>query len=392
MNKLNNKGYMLIEIILASVITFAIAFSLMNLIISFKNKNEDLYNETSILSDKISITKNIMDDLKNHKIVKIETDNTSTKKIIDLKVVLKNDDIIKNKRIEIENNKITYGDYDTTENKIITGNKSYYKKEILNSTQVGEAIITKDEDEKAITISIPISSIYSSKKYDIKLVFEVNNLLTYEDNLFVANEINNETSGVTSCDVTVEYDNKNQYITLNGTQKIKSCSLGRLTNLTLNEGDEYKIELRYISGSYKTELNNLFVLDFQTNEEKNYSERTINIHYKSLNFPTETNKKTEAKIKYTLNDAKGIYFWYWQKEPNTTTFNKYKIQVLISKVHSKFVNKNEKYGGLDTPIKGDNFKFNGWYDKLSGGNKITEESIVEDNSNKKIYAHWAKTT
>ncbi len=175
MKKLNNKGYMLIEIILASVITFAIAFSLMNLIISFKNKNEDLYNETSILSDKISITKNIMDDLKNYKIVKIETDNTSTKKIIDLKVILKNDNIIKNKRIEIESNKITYGDYDTTENKIITGNKSYYKKEILNSTEVGEAIITKDEDEKAITISIPISSIYSSNKHDIKLVFETNN-------------------------------------------------------------------------------------------------------------------------------------------------------------------------------------------------------------------------
>ena len=161
--------------------------------------------------------------------------------------------------------------------------------------------------------------------------------------------------------------------------------------MTFNKGDEYKIELRYISGSYETELNNLFVLDFQTNEGKNYTGRTSNIHYKSLNFPTETNKKTEAKIKYTLNDAKGIYFWYWQKELNTTTFNNYKIQVLISKVHSKFVNKNEKYGELDTPTKGDNFKFDGWYNDLSGGNKITEESIVEDNSNKKIYAHWTKT-
>ena len=66
MKKLNNKGYMLVEIIIASVIAFSVAYYLINLTIKFKNQNSDLYNNTIIKNDKVNITKNIMNDIEEY--------------------------------------------------------------------------------------------------------------------------------------------------------------------------------------------------------------------------------------------------------------------------------------------------------------------------------------
>lgn len=41
-SKLNNKGYMLVEIILAFGISFVLIYFMMDLIIDTKNKNDDL--------------------------------------------------------------------------------------------------------------------------------------------------------------------------------------------------------------------------------------------------------------------------------------------------------------------------------------------------------------
>ena len=70
--KLNKKGYMLVEIVLSSVLAMSIALYLLNLTYQFKNKNEDIYQSISYSSDKIAITKNIMNDLDNQIITKIE--------------------------------------------------------------------------------------------------------------------------------------------------------------------------------------------------------------------------------------------------------------------------------------------------------------------------------
>lgn len=174
MKKLNNKGYMLIEIILASVITFAIAFSLINLIIKLKNTNEDLYNETNILNDKISITKNIMDDIKDYDLITINNDVIDGVRTISLELEDENGNQIK-KKILISNNVIEYG---TDENgSIKKKDKSYYKKEIKNSTEIGN--ITAEESTGTLSLKIPISSIYSKKKYDVMILFKVKNKPEY---------------------------------------------------------------------------------------------------------------------------------------------------------------------------------------------------------------------
>ena len=60
MKKLNNKGYMLVEIILASVIAFGVAYFILDLVIKLKNKNDDLFVDTLARTDQAIITNTIM--------------------------------------------------------------------------------------------------------------------------------------------------------------------------------------------------------------------------------------------------------------------------------------------------------------------------------------------
>lgn len=63
MKKLNNKGYMLVEIILASVLAFGVAYYIIDLTIKFKNKNDDLLVETEVATDRAIITNKLMKSL-----------------------------------------------------------------------------------------------------------------------------------------------------------------------------------------------------------------------------------------------------------------------------------------------------------------------------------------
>ena len=62
--KLNNKGYMLIEIILAFAIAFALLYFIMDLVIKLKNKNDDLLVKTLIHSDQAIIANELMELVK----------------------------------------------------------------------------------------------------------------------------------------------------------------------------------------------------------------------------------------------------------------------------------------------------------------------------------------
>ena len=47
--KINNKGYLLVEIVIAAVIAFAIAYFLFDLTVNLGNKEEDYYINTLFL-------------------------------------------------------------------------------------------------------------------------------------------------------------------------------------------------------------------------------------------------------------------------------------------------------------------------------------------------------
>lgn len=65
MRKLNRKGYLTIEIILASVMAVVIAFFLIDLTMKLVDTTDNAYADTVLITDKALITKNIKENLEN---------------------------------------------------------------------------------------------------------------------------------------------------------------------------------------------------------------------------------------------------------------------------------------------------------------------------------------
>lgn len=172
--KKNNKGYMLIEIILAAVIAFGIAYYLLNLTFKFINKNTDIYQSINYLSDKTAVTKNIMNDLEKSNISDIDVGTDKNDENISYVQFVAN---IENtepnlKRIEINKTgkTITYGNYDTSSGKFITDDTSYYYKKLSQDLTIGVPEIVNSSEANTISISIPLTSIYDNQDYGIKLL------------------------------------------------------------------------------------------------------------------------------------------------------------------------------------------------------------------------------
>ena len=104
MKKLNNKGYMLVEIILASVIAFGVAYFILDLVIKLKNKNDDLFVDTLARTDQAIITNTIMRDIYN-KNTQFSCENILNNILVDGNKFKYNDTI--NDTIIIEVNKYT---------------------------------------------------------------------------------------------------------------------------------------------------------------------------------------------------------------------------------------------------------------------------------------------
>ena len=66
--RLNNKGYLIVEVILAGVLTFTMAYFLINLTLKIRNRYDDTNVETVLLNDKTVVTNEIMDDIISNKV------------------------------------------------------------------------------------------------------------------------------------------------------------------------------------------------------------------------------------------------------------------------------------------------------------------------------------
>ena len=116
---LNKKGYMLVEIVIAFGIAMAIAYYLMNLTYKFKNTNEDIYQSTIYLKDKVSVTKNIMNDLEKSTIVEYNKCNDTNQNCIMLKTQDGTEKKIEAKKDETTGViKIIYGDIGHSQKKV----------------------------------------------------------------------------------------------------------------------------------------------------------------------------------------------------------------------------------------------------------------------------------
>ena len=133
MKKLNNKGYMLVEIILASVIAFGVAYFILDLVIKLKNKNDDLFVDTLARTDQAIITNTIMRD------------------IYDKNTQFSCENILNN--ISVEDNKFKYND--TINDTIII--------EVNKYTTIG----TIDCKDTLLNIPLPVNT--TQKSYNISI-------------------------------------------------------------------------------------------------------------------------------------------------------------------------------------------------------------------------------
>ena len=115
--RLNNRGYMLVEIILASALAFGMAYFMISMTINLKNKNDDMLVETLVSTDQAIIMNGIMRELKGNDCITVRNKLT-----------------IQDKKVSIDGNVI----------------------DIVNDyTTVGA--LTCNEDEKVVSVSIPLT-------------------------------------------------------------------------------------------------------------------------------------------------------------------------------------------------------------------------------------------
>ena len=107
MVKLNKKGYLAVEVILASVVAVSIAVFLIDLTVKMVNKTNDNYTNTLFLTDKALITNNlrkeIKKDIEKEKIGSIQKAYSNGKYTCNLKFTGGN-----TSNITISGNEITY--------------------------------------------------------------------------------------------------------------------------------------------------------------------------------------------------------------------------------------------------------------------------------------------
>lgn len=167
--KMNNKGYMLVEVVVASCIAFVMVYFLMDITINMVNKNNDYYEESVLVSDKNIITKTIMDDLRNN------AKKLTSVKVEDGKKVTFTfkDDGDKVLSYDESNNKITYDGYEKVlADELNIGDFCVKTNDSIVECEENSINIT---DTKLIYISLPAYTNYSDVNYGLDLVVSLVN-------------------------------------------------------------------------------------------------------------------------------------------------------------------------------------------------------------------------
>lgn len=379
--KLNKKGYMLVEIVIAFGIAMAIAYYLMNLTYKFKNTNEDIYQSTIYLKDKISITKNIMNDLEKGRIIdyNIPEDNP---KALNLTIVIDNEKEPQQRRLEIidNSNKIIYGKYDGTNyNKT---DESYYEKKLEKSLIISPPKITTEGNY--FTILIEIESIYDENNYDIKL-FGQKDFITVDFDLNYFPADMNEW----------EHSYPNQFTTTYNsnmnTLAVTSISGWEIvyTPMPVEKNVAYTITFDYeIPATYQASDGIIYQVlkDLPANSDN--SSNSVVTKY----LPTEKTSIQTATISFTATENTTYYFafnWGTTQDNVTTTINVGNFKITNSLTPSKKISDNSNNDFMNTIPKRDGYTFYGWYTEKEGGTKIDATTPIP-NADTTYYAHWGK--
>ena len=148
--KLNRRGYIAVEIILASIVSITIAVFLIDITIRLVNRTDNNYIDTIFVSDKALLTKNIKEEIENDisdkGVIKSISCSNSNCNII---FIIFNDD--SSKTLSIEGNKVTYG--------------SYTKK--VDKRLGGEVKVNSSISDEYVIINITFTNIFDDSDYSV---------------------------------------------------------------------------------------------------------------------------------------------------------------------------------------------------------------------------------
>ena len=181
MKKLNNKGYLLVEIIVASVLAMTIAYFLIDLTLNLKEKNDDVFVDTILVTDKMLMTDTIQEDIGRYRVTKLSQPSDN---MLDITYQINGSDVIKRISIESIDDRylFKYGTIDASGNY----DNTVYQKEFNEALDVDRIILSNscyneasdtyvacsssaDNGNGIMTIKISAYTLYSDKDYGINI-------------------------------------------------------------------------------------------------------------------------------------------------------------------------------------------------------------------------------
>lgn len=166
MKRLNNKGYMIVEIIVSATIAMTIAYFMMDLIVKLKEKYDYVQNDTILMTDKTVITNEILGDLYKREIKCAKKDGNSI--IYELKSGIELKVSYETIEKEIEEKQIVEHWI-----KYYEDSKIFYQKKLNNDllqVNVGEIKVEND----IASFIINAETLTSKKNYGVNIIIPVN--------------------------------------------------------------------------------------------------------------------------------------------------------------------------------------------------------------------------
>ena len=181
MKKLNNKGYLLVEIIVALVLAMTIAYFLIDLTLNLKEKNDDVFVDTILVTDKMLMTDTIQEDIGRYRVTKLSQPSDS---MLDITYQINGSDVTKRISIESIDDRylFKYGTIDASGNY----DDTVYQKEFNEALDVDRIILSNscyneasdtyvacsssaDNGNGIMTIKISAYTLYSDTDYGINI-------------------------------------------------------------------------------------------------------------------------------------------------------------------------------------------------------------------------------
>ena len=184
MGKLNNRGYLIVELILASVLAMTVAYFLLNLVVKMSSKNQDLYVETALLTDKAIMTNLVMEDVNKYNLVGVSQSGNSVN--FDFKDK-DNNDIKKKLVVDTDDKSVTYSNEDGSNAIVKKLNSNIIK--IDPQISADEGVINSGINDSLLRIKTVMNTMYSDTNFGLDITIPYNkNTLKLEPNIRVKDE------------------------------------------------------------------------------------------------------------------------------------------------------------------------------------------------------------